>query len=364
MKIAIVTIVDMINYGNRLQNYAMQEVLKQVGVEEVDTLIAFSAKRKGINIVKNIIRIINPQWIYKVRPYSKRERLFESFSSDKINQREIITINGKIPARLAKEYDYFILGSDQIWNPEFMNYDVPNAGAYNRFLKFASKRQRIAVAPSFGVSSISNEWKSTVKDGLSGFAELSVRESAGSEIISQLTNRSVQILLDPTMILDVEQWRRFEKKVDVDTDKPYVLKYILGHQSNSYREKIEQIAQKKGFVIYEMLTGNMEALLTATPDQFVYLIDHASLICTDSFHATVFSIIFNKPFLLHSREDELESMNSRLETLLKTLKLEYKLYTEEVNLWDCDYVEAHKIIARERETFINYLKKALLGESV
>lgn len=359
MKIAIVTIIDMINYGNRLQNYAMQEVLKEMGYE-VETLIVLSAKRYIMNSFKHILYKLNPQMMYKLRPYMKREKPFGDFSKKWIHERVVYTLKGNAPEKLAKEYDCFVLGSDQVWNPEFMNLDVPNGGVYNRFLQFAEKHQRIAVSPSFGVSTISAKWESIYREKLAEFQGLSSREKAGGEIIENLTGRRAEVLLDPTMMVSVEHWNKFASKPSVDTEKPYLLKYILGHQSNTYKEKICNIAEKNGLIIYELMSEDMEELLTATPDQFIYLIKHAKVVCTDSFHATVFSILFDKPFLLHKRDDVLASMSSRLETLLESLGLEKCLYAEDVDIAECSYKDAKQIINEEKKHFRNFIKNCVM----
>ena len=358
MKVAIVTIIDMINYGNRLQNYAMQEVLKEMG-EEVDTLIVQSAKRSAITFLKKTLLMLCPELMYKVRPYTKREKPFDDFSKKWIKQRVIYSLNGKTPKKLAKEYDYFVLGSDQVWNPEFMELNVPNGGVYNRFLKFAEKNQKIAVSPSFGVSTIDKKWENIYRENLIEFQGLSAREEAGGKIIEKLTGRRAEILLDPTMMISAERWSEFASKPNVDTNRPYLLKYILGYQSDVYKEKICDIAKKNGLVIYELMSDDMQELLTATPDQFVYLVEHAKLVCTDSFHATVFSILFNRPFLLHKREDGLAVMNSRLETLLNTLGLNDCLYTETTEISERSYDEAHRIIESEKEHFVEYIRNSV-----
>lgn len=363
MKVAIVTIIDMINYGNRLQNYAMQEVLREMG-EEVETLIVLSAKRSVMNVFKRALLVFKPKLMYRLRPYTKREKPFEDFSQKYINSRVIYSLSGKTPKRIASEYDYFVLGSDQVWNPEFMELDVPNGGAYNRFLQFAHKRQRIAVSPSFGVSSLDDKWKDIYRDNLISFQGLSAREDAGAKIIEQLVGNKAEVLLDPTMMVSAEHWSKFANKPNIDTESPYLLKYVLGHQSEVYKEKITRIAEENGLKVYELMSDKMQELLTATPDQFVYLIEHAKLVCTDSFHATVFSILFNKPFILHQREDGLASMSSRLETLLNTLGLQELLYSEEIGLDNPHYEKAHNIIREEKKRFKKYIQESVKGGEI
>ena len=361
MKIGIVTIIDYINYGNRLQNYAVQKILEQMG-HTVDTIVAVSYRRSCMNVVK---KIAAPAISLK-RPYIKREKEFKKFTKEYINEKKIYTYKGDIPESINKKYDFFVLGSDQIWNPEFINFDVPNGGIKNRFLDFAENRKKIAISPSFGVSEISDEFKEIYKNGLSRFYKLSVREDAGAEIIKKLIGKTADVLIDPTLMLTASQWKSIAKPAPINYKKPYILKYVLGNESEEYKKYIKSIAQTNDLEIHEMMSLNEKNLYDAAPDVFIDLVANASLVCTDSFHATVFSILFGKPFLLHEREDALSSMNSRLETLLRKLHLENR-FPDNIkyeNIFDADYNEAYRELEKERKAFREYLEKSFCKNEV
>lgn len=361
MKIAIVTIIDMINYGNRLQNYAVQHILQFKGYE-VETFNAISFKRFGMNYTKKLCKMFFPHTFAKKRTYWSREVIFQRFTNKYIKQRNLLSVNGTIHQKVASEYDYFVVGSDQVWNPEFIRLDIPNRGIENRFLEFAKPEQRIALASSFGVDKIPAEYKSGYTEGLKGFKAVSCREEAGADIVECLVGGRPPVLIDPTLMLSRNEWDEIIEEVPgLDIGKPYILKYVLGMQSDKYKAKIERLAEKKGMQVIELLKEGNDTLFNASPGMFVWLIKNAALVCTDSFHATVFSFIYDVPYLLHKREDTLQSMNSRINTLLQKLSLP-EITDENIpeNILICNYKDAKNKLDAEKKCFDEYLDRVFL----
>lgn len=150
---------------------------------------------------------------------------FDEFTQKLIKQSEYVINKDNIPKGIEEKYDYFICGSDKVWNPNFyFNSEVD-------FLTFANKGQRIAYSPSFGVSNIQKERKEEYTKWINEMDYLSVREEAGAEIIKRLTNRDAIVLLDPTMMLSKREWLEIAKMPRWKSDKKYILKgyYKIKH---------------------------------------------------------------------------------------------------------------------------------------
>lgn len=349
-KIGICTINDNNNYGNRLQNYAVQETLKKY-CKNVETI----NNQKNITRSK-VIKYKIKDWIKKTLNYkiNIRYETFKDFNRYINFSKEYID-EKHIPANLSDKYNYFFTGSDQVWNPTFERMSDID------FLTFAPKEKRNAFSASFGISEIPDDMKEYYKERLSQMNHISVREDRGKEIIKELTGREdVEVLVDPTMLLTAKEWDKVAKKPkQLKTDK-YILNYFLGELSEERRNEINRIAKENNCEVINILDKNSPFYETG-PSEFLYLEKNAFLICTDSFHSSVFAILYNHPFIVFEREDNTVSMNSRIETLLKKFnlknrKFEGKITQENLNH---DYREAYEILEKEREKAESFLKKVL-----
>lgn len=356
MKIGIVTITDLTNYGNRLQNYAMYHLLSKKFECEV---VSLTSKRDRPYYNGNYIAWLKeriaglcclvPEWAEK--RFGNQITRWENFRKwNKFIPSMTFYECARIPEEIEKEFDFFIAGSDQIWN---YNFAAEHFDDY--FLKFSKKKKNIAVSASFGVDEIPDEWKESYKSSLQEFHGISVREDAGRAIIKDLLGFDVPVLIDPAMMLTKDEWLAVSKKPRVDCSKPYVLKYYLGDEAES--EKIDVWAKENGYEVYELLNKNIPELYSVGPGEFISLISNAALVCSDSFHCIVFSIIFSRPFLVYERQGSENYMTSRLETLLKKFGFENRwkqLVTAEDYL-KCDFSEVPKCMKKEQRQFMDYL---------
>ena len=239
MKIGIVTLIyatKFDNYGGTLQNYALSQVLSDMG-HEVSTIALYYSKepfclygkiRRKLYCKYGIDIRISKKGIQcaKVEKYQKkRNDNFLQFRSEKIHT-DTRWIEKNNFRNLDSEYDLFIVGSDQVWNP----YWAVNKTTFDGFfLRFARKDKRVSYAASFGVSMIPENQIGDYTKALLEFKRISVREDAGASIIKKLCNREAQVVLDPTLLLDKCQWECIQKKVlNIQTDSPYILTYFLG----------------------------------------------------------------------------------------------------------------------------------------
>lgn len=359
MKLELITINDLTNYGNRLQNYATQNFLQKKGfqveniVDESYYPMQESHESKLWQIArhtKHMVRAVCRGTLKRDRIVYKRKKNFLTFNQN-------ITYSGiavKTTEELKKcgiEDKVVLVGSDQVWNPEFALSDIT-------LLYGVRCKKKIAFSASFGVSSIAPE--NRIKTSLMDFDALSVREDTGAAIIRKLTGRDAEILIDPTLLLTQDEWREVSRKPEGAVGS-YILTYFLSPKCDAANKKLAEIRQ--GRKVYELLDAEDRVAGTAGPAEFLWLFDHADLILTDSFHACVFSFLFDKPFVVYDRNWAEVNMNSRLETLLKKFHLERKYANAglENDLWEHDYTEGYQQLEIERQKANDFLKKTLEG---
>lgn len=349
-KIAILTINDDTNYGNRLQNYAVEKTLQKLNfsVETINNqknIVGINIKKKKIkNVIKRLINL-------------KRFRRYNAFVkfNKNIKYSKVYIDSNHIPKDLKEKYDYFVTGSDQVWNPNFGRLSDID------LLNFADNNQKISFSASFGISSIPESFKSKVEKNLETFKAISVREEAGKEIIEELTGRKdIEVLIDPTMMLDTKEWDRVAKKPKMLKCEKYILNYFLGNLSETRKKEIEKFAKENNCEIINLLDRNSPFYETG-PSEFLYLEKNAFLICTDSFHSCVFAILYNKPFVIFDREDKEEKMNSRIDTLLTKFNILGRRFNGNLTkqILKYDYIDAYKILGEERKKTERFLNNAL-----
>lgn len=353
--IAILTINDNLNTGNRLQNYATQIFLEKLGykVETIQNIKNYYNGNYKYILKKNIKDLIK-----RISLNSKHQRYINFLKFNKnINWSKYFIDSKHIPIEINKKYDYFIVGSDQVWNYKF------ERATNVEFLTFADKQKRISFSASFGISDIPNKLKEYYAKNLNAMNKISVREERGKEIISELTNRKdVVVLLDPTMLISIEDWNKVIKRPKLLKKIPkrkYILNYFLGNLSSERKKEIERFANENGCSIINLLDKD-DPFYKYGPSEFLYLEKNAFMICTDSFHSTVFAILFNKPFIVFDREDSNAKMNSRLETLLSKFKVEERWFKGKIekSLLYANY-NANEILESEREKAKKFIKEAL-----
>lgn len=346
MKVGILTIIDNNNYGNRLQNFAIQYRLL-----DFDAVVFTIDNSPYLNSRKNYLLNFLKHLLKKKKNQINQKR-YENFG--KFNKRITMT-SKKLNIFKKYDYDYVLVGSDQVWNPNFGRLKDAD------LLCFVKKEKRVAFSASFGINDIPEKMKKSVGKALNDFKAISVREDAGKKIVEKLTGRiDVEVLIDPTMLLTANEWDKVSKKPTMLKTDKYILNYFLGNLSEERRKEIDRMAQENNCEVINILDKE-GPFYECGPSEFLYLEKNAFLICTDSFHSSVFGILYKTPFLVFEREDSTVSMNSRLDTLLSKFKLDDRRYKGKITKKDlkCDYTEAYKILDKERIKSISFLKKAL-----
>ena len=356
MRVGVVTITNgPCNFGNQLQNSAVIAILDKLDVN-ADTLF-FVYRAEYLASIKHKLK--NTVFsAFKLGDYlqAQRELAFEIFSKRYVKYTK--PIKKSVPPEVVDKYDCFICGSDQVWNPNFSTDDI----MWDYYLlAFAPENKRVSFAASIGVSDIPKEKENKFVGALNGYRAISVREEAGATLIREKVGKTAEMIIDPTLMLNKEEWDRIARKPKkINCSKKYVLTYFLVGKGERVSCQVEKL-RKSGYEIYNLLDRGQPDLFTADPAEFVYLISKASLILTDSFHACVFSFIYEKPYLIYAREGKENGMISRIETLLSKFCMQRKYVDSGLKneLFEHNYSKGKLLLNEEREKAIQFLKEAL-----
>lgn len=343
-KVALITLYDS-NIGNRLQNYAVQQILQRHGFQSCTywyTLKLTAAKK-----IKSAVKIILGCFISRYRTCFvqwKRKKRFEKFTEKYIKKGKKINVYKKI--RFEDKFAYYVTGSDQVWH-NWHNFEQELEYFY---LQFVPREKRISFAPSIGLNKFPDEDTEIHRRGLNGMKALSCREKAGCELIQELTGREAELLSDPTMLLDKSEWIKIEKKPEYEVSDKYILLYFLGRTESYVNHTINEYAEEHNCKIINIFDRNLKKQYLTAPDEFIYLIHHAAYIFTDSFHACAFSIIFEKDFLVCSREEAAhEKMGTRIDNLFEKFQMESRWYVPNRQIDCCNYKKRTIILEEEKK---------------
>ena len=348
-KVGIVTIFDLNNYGNRLQNYAVEQILKKCGVVPTTLVLPcygeiFKYNNKLENFAKKIYsRIFKNNRIERYLSFLKFQK--------NMNAKNISNTSD-----LNDLYDMFIVGSDQVWHPDVISDDM--------FLRFAEKKKRATISPSFGLDGIPKEKGDYYRNGLCGFNKITVREESGKDIIEGLCDVQVDVNLDPVFMLDSEEWDRVSKPVKGVADR-YIIKCMLGDDNLDNEEIINKIAQEKKIEIID-IHDESKRLYKIGPGEFIWLIKNAQFVITNSFHAIAFSVIYRKDFVALNRYQDKNDMNTRLEYVLKRFGLidQFVSGCNDFTTDKVDYTETMKILKKEQDKMMKYIRDVLQDSSI
>lgn len=360
MKVGVVTINDITNFGNRLQNYALCRVLRRDFGCRAVTLEPVAEKRfhdgnAVLYLKERVARALCAFPRFAERRFGSNMTRYAAFAgwNRNIPLRRFYG-HDKLPRSLNGKYDMFFAGSDQIWNPLISAEHLDDF-----FLRFADKSKRTAVSASIGMDELPQSFREEYKNALAEFSNISVRENAGRDIIFDLTGRKVPLLCDPVMLLDPAEWLKVSKKPRADITKPYVLKYYLGERADD--ERFERIAKAAGMRVYSLLDDSVPELYSAGPGEFISLVANASLVLSDSFHCIAFAMLFKKPFVVFDRIGESDNMGSRIDTLLDKFGFNGRRQSSvsEDELFSAEKISFDERLSCEREAFARYIAEAL-----
>ncbi|MFI3163956.1 MAG: polysaccharide pyruvyl transferase family protein [Bacillota bacterium] len=380
------------NYGGLLQAYALVRAVNNISSEFNAVQICTQYKTEMGPVYsedcKNIFKRIKGKTIFEIvnkfhekidfvcnsrrfgvlqhDNFEKRIKIFKKFE-ESIAHFDFNHNTYKME-RLNNIFDIFVVGSDQVWNPNWFYAPF--------YLDFANDdKLKISYAASMGVSSLTEKQQEVIISLVEKFDFISVREQTAKDLLSQYVNKEICTVCDPVLLLSSKEWNQIAES-PLQNQK-YIYSYLLGDRKEN-RDIATRISKMCGLPIAAVPFVHMNynsydkkfidiEVNDVGPAEFVGLIRDGSTVVTDSFHCVVFSIIYKKKFIaLHrSAGDSKESMNSRLTDLLAELGLSDRIVTDKSQISDeflckdIDYDKVHKILDEKKELSKEFLEAAL-----
>lgn len=354
-RIGIITCSREPNYGACLQAFATQQALEKMGCDAEILNYTFEDELSYRPFRhKNPKTVLACMLFYRLR--HSQYIAFDSFHR-KMAYSEVCYKEYEDFKQAVDRYDVLLTGSDQVWNP-YLGIDI--GVTLQEF--YHSGPKKISYASSFGVSEIKSELKERYKNALSEFSAVSVREKQGQEIVYELLGKEVPVVLDPTMLMSADGWDRYAE--GTAPDKPYILLYDMRH-SKKLISFAQRLADKKNCRVLALSRvilpyKNVKTLFGITPGNMLTLFRNAECVVTDSFHGTVFSILYHKPFYVQCA-GEGQKLGSRIHNLLEYTGLTDRLLTDYSAEQNCeiDFESVDKIIEEKRSFSLEWLRKAV-----
>lgn len=367
MKIGILTFQRALNYGAVLQAWALQKSLELLGqhaeiidyrndrMEAYSGIFNMFGKKKSVKTVLSAIKNA-PMRLLRIGRYRSfiRNHLLLSKPVD----RETVQ-------NLNDMYDVFITGSDQVWNDFLTDFDE----AY--FLGFVKDPQKKnSYAASFGFFEFPDGTVQEYGKRLKSFNKISVREQQGIQLVKESAGRDALCCVDPTLLLDQKSWR--EILIPIKKSNKYILIYSLNPIQNlmnyakelsyAYNLDIFYISMEWNNLFDYQNIPHLQHIVAPAPEKFVSLIHDAEYVLTNSFHGTVFSLIFHKKF--YSETDYGTKINDRIENLLETLGAQQRIIKTEFPNWEeeLDWDAVDNKIKEMRRLSLSYLKSICVSK--
>ena len=359
------------NYGGLLQAYALCKTIEKLGyqckqisydkrIEETSLFTKLKLK------IKHPIKyLVFGNWYKSFCLGKKLLKIFEL----SIPHTEFVT--SKTISKLNKDFDIFICGSDQVWNPI-----CGWKGSY--FLSFVNtNKKKIAYAASMARNQFTASEAEYAFKMMRGFDALSLRENESIEALKKHNSSfQAEVMPDPTLLLTMEDWNEITS-VRLFTES-YIFAYFLGNDRQSREDSINyaKSVNKRIIFVYSLLPENRDweiehesnMISKVSVNDFLSLIKYADLVLTDSFHGSVFSSIFGVPFLTfnRSKSNSRESMNSRITTLMHILGLHRNIekleFGKDYSFSSSEIISIKTELEKQRERGIVFLKKSLIDK--
>lgn len=368
MKVILTTVFSAFNYGSSLQALAGKRIIEKTGYECELVKLKSLIKGRDVRIGKLMTILFRSIFLNKnnsLKTYNNSynktlvegtECKFFNFTDTYLKPQEVTY--GELK-RMAEESIACFSGSGQIWNSSTLYVDP----LY--YLRFAPQYKRVALSPSFGRDFIADYNKEKMRKWIIDYPYLSVREDSGVKLIKELTGRDATHLLDPTLIINSEEW----KSILCIEDKPndYILAYFLDEPSDYAKKCLKKLKEKLDCKILAIpykfeYMDYCDSIVAAGPKEFVELVANAKVVCTDSFHGTVFALNMHTPFFAFERE--YGSANKQSERVLSILRkvdmldrYQPKNVVEELN--NLDFEHSEEILNVERKKAYDYVNNAI-----
>ncbi len=362
IKCGVITFHRAHNYGAILQTYALQKTMESFSVEceVIDYRSKFIEKYYKPITLFNLpsfkrslaILIFNGQTVDNKKAFHDFTKKSLKISDEKYYDNDSLS--------LANErYDFFISGSDQIWN--YITAGHIDESYFLNFVDDAVKKN--AYAPSFGVESIPNDKISKYTELLKDFNCISARELEGAKIINNLLSIEAQVVLDPTLLLDKAAWLNIASESNESNESSdYLLLYLIS-ESNKIIKLARNIAKERNLKIIYLnnrlfKVRGMDNRRKTTIAEWLSLFMNANCVVTNSFHGLAFSVNFEKEFFVQYLPAPAK-VNSRLASLLELLNLKERVIDRNFNIEKIDYDKVNLLLKSERDKSYDYIKEII-----
>lgn len=369
MKIGIMTFHWAHNYGAALQAYALSSYLERTLGADVRIIDFRTERQEKVNSILPTIGLDNltvrhlGRYLLTLRsgrPLRRRRSRFEDFA------RECFTQTRHYPDYKALStapplLDCVISGSDQVFNPRIVSDEELMAYCLKPFRP--EDTRKIAYAPSFGNVDIPDCAREAMGACLKEFECLSAREQDGADLLADMTGRRVLAVLDPIFLLEADDWRAIPRPVD-DVQPPYILCYALNGRRalGEMAAKVKQLTSLPIVLMTSNVVSHIKAdrtIYDAGPREFVWLMDNADYIVTDSFHGVAFASLFDRPF--HA-QIAFPRVAERIKGFLRTLSLEDRIVNDgdaiTTDTMALDFSRSKTLLAEHRAESVEYLSGA------
>lgn len=354
MKVGIITWHYYPNYGSSLQAFALQESIKMLGYNV--WLINYRNPKIVRKVeLKDLIRVVLSNTMGRVMPRFRYSHL--NYMRKYLLQTKPVYDEQGVQ-ELSRRFDVVVFGSDQIWAPNV--YNPIYQGKYSQNCK------KVSYAASVGLPEIPQALVEKYKENLSSFSHIGIREEEGQMVLKNQCGIYSEVVLDPTLLLSVDKYKAMERKIS-NVKEPFVFCYFL-NANNQYRHSVEAYAKKHGLRIVGCSARyEDEEWMTIIKDisacEFLWLIHHSSCVFTDSYHGTIFSLLYHKNFRTFMRfaEDDPIVQNSRIRQLDQYFSISPLIQNpkQDVSEIGFDFDKFETSLAQLREKSLNYLKNAL-----
>lgn len=363
MRIGILTFQRTNNYGGCLQAYALQLVLLKQGmqcdiIDVADSSLSLQPTAKA-GIAARVLDMITKAGSTVIKRLSNNA--FDNFRRKYF--RFSVPVTPETIPSLTTQYDLFVSGSDQVWN-----YNITgNLEIYLQSFIANNHCRRGSYAASFGFDALPESRRGQYRKALSQFEYISVREPEGARIVHDLIGREAKVTLDPTLLLNHQEWLMIAEPLPIHNE--FIFVYQLG-LSRRLLDFARHLAHRTGlqlvfvpFPVGRFIRGRWYP--TLSPAKWIWLVEHARYIVTNSFHGVSFSINFQKTFYVDLSEN-LSSLGSRITNLLNIAGLTERIIPNEgitnVPLNDIDYTHVTPRIAQARDESLAFLTEMIKGE--
>jgi hypothetical protein len=367
-KVGIITMHKLHNYGSILQSYALQKVIREMGYEceLIDYIYPneFQFKRNYSNNAKSVksslSKFLHLFKIFRLSSWWKAEKGMMNFRKKYCNLSKNTYHNPDEIHADVPVYDIYVTGSDQVWNLQYTKGDT------TFFLSFVSSVKKIAYSASSGGERLGKEYK----DLLDQYSHISVRETSGALMLKKLLNKQVQVTLDPTLLLNLNNWKEISSvRKNRYYGEKYILLYILDYSFNPYpytHHLLRHIKKNTNLKIFSLtkipkpFKKNITIIDDADPITFLHLFESASIIVTSSFHGSAFAVNFGIP--LYSIIDD-QSTDNRQSDFLKDIGINHCLVPKDTEFSLLNPYYDKKTVTEklntQRKESLNYLERAL-----